>query len=98
MNRSLNLGKQNQYREIYLEVHRRMVACGLERESLAAMARALQHELLCPSDTISNAKPLEVIMRAVTAVLEGDPESANYIKEKLILGGNDLLNDLPNTD
>ena len=76
-----------------------MEQMGLQREALAQFARILQEKLSidsCRGDRrmIKSAEPLELIMRAIIALIEGEPGMRGYIIEKLTCGLNGLAHDL----
>jgi hypothetical protein len=60
-------------------------AAGLEQEALIALAEELQYRLSvdAPKRRIPSSQSLEVLMRAVAAVLQNDPNHGRYIAGKL---------------
>ena len=69
---------------------------GLKREALVVLARFMQVHLQKDlGQEIPCSGSLEVLMRAVTAVIEGDPRSGSYVAEKLKYASRTLCQELP---
>lgn len=68
---------------------------GKAREVLLVLAEALQRGLAanCGKE-IPQSYSLEVVMRAVAAVIEGNPKMGSYIGEKLSVGIRSLVRTL----
>ena len=59
-----------------------MSKAGLEREALVVLARLMQVCLQNSAQKIPCNQPLEVLMRAITAIIEDDPDNGGYVAEK----------------
>lgn len=65
------------------------------QEVLSVMANTLQRELANRPKTVRHSGPLEKIMRAVGAVLQGEGDVVvSYVKNKIDLGRKELLYEL----
>ena len=72
-----------------------LIKAGLKQETLTTLAEVLQSHLANYwTKKICCAQPLEVMMRAVTAIIEGNPEMGPYIAEKWRFASTELPKEL----
>ena len=72
-----------------------LIKAGLKQETLTTLAEALQSHLADYwTKKICCAQSLEVMMRAVTAIIEGNPEMGTYIAEKWRFASTELPKEL----
>ncbi len=77
---------------------RHLVKAGLKQQALVVVAETLQYHLaMYTKEEIPCGSSLEVMMRAVMAILAGNPKMGGYIAEKWNYAVNALPDELSKT-